>query len=687
MTILQSGTSLPIALNAGQTIVLKELSGVATVTGSSAAREDASARIGAGYVIYGPQITAGTVTLSTTGIVDYQVVNGDPTPANQPVLYGVDPSGPIVSPDAALAVLALGPLKWINVDPDDGSADQTAKVQAALNSCYPGQTAVLPPPTSQTKRYVRCGDITIPSGVSLETAGSSPLGWTLYFSKSLSQAFNSRIGRIWMKQCKPRLYSTPETGNCTGGGSGAFLNDTTKAWVPDQWKGCWVRIDSGTGNGLTKTCIGNTATQLIFNTAWSTPPDATSVYSVNSSISAITFMGTQFDGTDPTGINSTVGDCIELGQLAFDTKLHNVQIWNYTGWGLSAYGNPDKINNSGTPYLATGVFIVGDDLKIFNCGGGGAGGGIYLRGGPKDGGSLHLGKVLIDHCQQSLVVDDSVNGDLDAPVSGGGWVVRIDDLRNELCGKVGGGPETPTITNIRGLVTIDHLWHSSSITTQDYKNIWHRRGSFQVNGGRMVKGGSLSPGPQTYGIYCDQGRTAVCAWQANYDFDIGRALPAKANVGASTGGVSAFRFELVKAAAGKVTLQIKTTDGKSWGIGSGAGDVYSNTVSAQMTAGGAAVSVGNVLDKVFYEWKSTGIFRIYPDNRTSVNVLTAVIHKQNTAVSGLTADIRIQAAENGFRVEFYKPDGTIPDLANDTTMPVGAVIEFSCLVALNPLAA
>lgn len=72
--------SLPLRLSKGETLVIKDLAGSHTVTGSLAPREDASASVGAGFVVYGPQSSAVSVTISTTGAVDYQVVSGDVTP-------------------------------------------------------------------------------------------------------------------------------------------------------------------------------------------------------------------------------------------------------------------------------------------------------------------------------------------------------------------------------------------------------------------------------------------------------------------------------------------------------------------------------------------------------------------------------------------------------------------------------
>lgn len=91
MPTVFAGQSIPLQLAVGQSIVVKDLSGVSSVSGGSA-REDASVRIGAGFFVYGPQASAVTATLSTTGLSEYQIVNGDPTPANAQVLF--DPGNP-----------------------------------------------------------------------------------------------------------------------------------------------------------------------------------------------------------------------------------------------------------------------------------------------------------------------------------------------------------------------------------------------------------------------------------------------------------------------------------------------------------------------------------------------------------------------------------------------------------------
>lgn len=106
MTYARTGRTYQISLLAGQSLVIKELSGTTTVTGSGAPREDASSSIGAGFVVYGPQSADVSVSLTTTGECDYSMVNGDPTPG--PFLP-VTPHG-LVWPDGEVVPIGEGGL-------------------------------------------------------------------------------------------------------------------------------------------------------------------------------------------------------------------------------------------------------------------------------------------------------------------------------------------------------------------------------------------------------------------------------------------------------------------------------------------------------------------------------------------------------------------------------------------------
>lgn len=84
-----------ISIAAGQSLVVKDMSGVSSLSPGTLAREDASVRIGAGFFVYGPASADGSFTLSTTGLSFYDIKQGDPTPANAQLLY--DPGNPPTS--------------------------------------------------------------------------------------------------------------------------------------------------------------------------------------------------------------------------------------------------------------------------------------------------------------------------------------------------------------------------------------------------------------------------------------------------------------------------------------------------------------------------------------------------------------------------------------------------------------
>jgi len=61
-------------------------------------------------------------------------------------------------------------------------------------------------------------------------------------------------------------------------GASTTLTNSAKTWTVNQWTNYQVRIASGTGIGQVRTIASNTATVLTVGTAWTTTPDATSVY-------------------------------------------------------------------------------------------------------------------------------------------------------------------------------------------------------------------------------------------------------------------------------------------------------------------------------------------------------------------------------------------------------------------------
>jgi hypothetical protein len=85
-------------------------------------------------------------------------------------------------------------------------------------------------------------------------------------------------------------YVAFATGTATAGGASTLTN-SAKTWTVNQWTNSQVRIVSGTGAGQIRTIASNTATVLTTSAAWTTNPDATSVYSVEGNDDFIYYMG------------------------------------------------------------------------------------------------------------------------------------------------------------------------------------------------------------------------------------------------------------------------------------------------------------------------------------------------------------------------------------------------------------
>lgn len=76
-------------------------------------------------------------------------------------------------------------------------------------------------------------------------------------------------------------YTSYNTGTATAGAT-TTLDDTTKAWTAGVYASRMVRITGGTGVGQVRVITTNTVTQLTVTPAWTTIPDATSTYVIES---------------------------------------------------------------------------------------------------------------------------------------------------------------------------------------------------------------------------------------------------------------------------------------------------------------------------------------------------------------------------------------------------------------------
>lgn len=92
-----------------------------------------------------------------------------------------------------------------------------------------------------------------------------------------------------------KLVSTPDTevyasGTATAGAATTLTNGA-KTWTANQWTNYQVRITAGTGIGQVRAIASNTGTVLTVSAAWTTNPDATSVYAIEANADYLYFLG------------------------------------------------------------------------------------------------------------------------------------------------------------------------------------------------------------------------------------------------------------------------------------------------------------------------------------------------------------------------------------------------------------
>jgi hypothetical protein len=85
-------------------------------------------------------------------------------------------------------------------------------------------------------------------------------------------------------------YKNFATGTATAGAASTLTN-SGKAWATNQWANYQIRIVSGTGAGQIRTIASNTGTVITTSAAWTTNPDATSVYSIEGNDDFLYYMG------------------------------------------------------------------------------------------------------------------------------------------------------------------------------------------------------------------------------------------------------------------------------------------------------------------------------------------------------------------------------------------------------------
>src|SRR3989441_5534255 len=92
-----------------------------------------------------------------------------------------------------------------------------------------------------------------------------------------------------------------DNGTATGTQTSTTLQDNTKTWTVDEWKGAAVSITAGTGAGQTSTVSSNTTNTLTVSPGWTTTPDGTSPYVIATTITITGAYNTSSTALSTTG--------------------------------------------------------------------------------------------------------------------------------------------------------------------------------------------------------------------------------------------------------------------------------------------------------------------------------------------------------------------------------------------------
>lgn len=130
-----------------------------------------------------------------------------------------------------------------------------------LHICVAGAT-----PTSQVRWITGNGANVVNVGLAITAAGAGTSRYMIYDAKVFGVDEQSRANNR-------RNFGFATSGNTT------TLIDTTKDWVPEQWKGYNVKIESGTGYG-TRIAIANNSNNTLNTAGWGFTPDTTTKYEI-----------------------------------------------------------------------------------------------------------------------------------------------------------------------------------------------------------------------------------------------------------------------------------------------------------------------------------------------------------------------------------------------------------------------
>jgi hypothetical protein len=114
--------------------------------------------------------------------------------------------------------------------------------------------------------------------------------WTTLSNTTLPATVGTDGKLVMVPSFAHDTYKSQATGTATAGGASTLTNGA-KAWATNQWTNSQIRIVSGTGAGQIRTIASNTGTVITTSAAWTTTPDATSVYSIEGNDDFIYYLG------------------------------------------------------------------------------------------------------------------------------------------------------------------------------------------------------------------------------------------------------------------------------------------------------------------------------------------------------------------------------------------------------------
>jgi len=126
------------------------------------------------------------------------------------------------------------------------------------------------------------------------------------------------------------------TGTSTGTNTSTTLNNTSKAWTTNQFTNMQIRITSGLGAGQIRTIASNTATAITTSVAWTTTPDATSVYAIEGNDDHIYYVGSATTSMYRFSISANTWTTVGTARAAASGAAVSLNYFYKTGdsiWG------------------------------------------------------------------------------------------------------------------------------------------------------------------------------------------------------------------------------------------------------------------------------------------------------------------------------------------------------------------